>query len=237
MMLLGLILLSIIAVLTFFGFSERFFRKIGISEWVAFLLVLALVIGAVVPTIRIGGRVSLSVGGFIIPVVLIAVILIVSPAKKDALRSAIAIIAVAGITIAVRMLIVANTNSMQLVTAAVLGLCAGIAAYLAGGSRAATLVGAFGGIILGDVAVNLVRFFVYGFDIALGGFGTFDAIVLAAVVGVALLEIVEAMKRTMNNKNIKRTLNLSETAEENSFTSRKKKKQDKEDEKLMNHFE
>ena len=78
---IGLILLSALAILTFFGVTERFFRKVGIPDWLAFLLVLSFVIGAVVPEIPIGTRVTLNVGGFIIPAVFIIILFSVAPAK------------------------------------------------------------------------------------------------------------------------------------------------------------
>ena len=61
-MTIGLVLLGIIAVLLFFGAAEKYFDRLGLTSWLAFLLVLALIIGAVMPEVRAGTFV-MTVGG------------------------------------------------------------------------------------------------------------------------------------------------------------------------------
>ena len=236
---IGLILLAALAVLTFFGVTERFFRKVGIPDWLAFLLVLSFVIGAVVPDIPIGTRLSLNVGGFIIPAVFIVILFSVTPAKggAGAWRGIISALAVAGVTVAVRMLIRPEAaGGLLIVTAAVTGLLGGIVAYLAGGTRLGTLSGAVGGIMLGDIANNLILRFLDGANVTLGARGVFDSIILAAVTGIVILEIVEAIKRTMGEKNITSTALNTEAAEDARFADDGKAGAAK-DEEFKNYFE
>ena len=214
----GLILLSVLAVLTFFGVTERFFRKVGIPDWLAFVLVLSFVIGAVVPEIPIGTRMTLNVGGFIIPVVFLIILFSVAPVKTDALRALLASLAVAGVTVAARMLIHPESDGLELVTMAVTGILGGIAAYLAGGTRSGVLAGAVGGIMLGDIVNNLILRFLYGVNITLGGRGVFDSIIIAAVVGILLLEVIEAIKRTFSEKGLESSVFNTESAEDVRFT-------------------
>ena len=231
----GLILLSVLAVLTFFGVSERFFRKIGIPAWLAFVLLLAFVVGAVVPEIPIGTRAAISVGGFIIPAAFLVILFSVSRAKKDALRAVMSILAVAGVTVAARMLLRPETDGLFLAAMAVTGILGGVMAYLAGGTRLATLSGAVGGIILGDIANNLIFRYLYGSDIMLGTRGVFDSIIIAAVLGVVLLEIVEAIKRATAEKNLASTVLKTEAAEDAQFS--KSREELAEEEEFKGYFE
>ena len=233
---IGLILLSVLAVLTFFGVAGRFFRKIGIPDWLAFVLVLAFVIGAVVPEIPIGGgRLILNVGGFIIPVIFLVILLSVSPIKKDMLRAVLAVIAVAGVTVAVRMLIRPGSDGLFLVTMAVTGILGGITAYLAGGTRLSTLFGAGGGILLGDIVNNTIAHVMYKTTMALGTRGVFDSIVTAAIVGIVLLEAVEAIKRATGEKTTLITTLNAEAAEDAQF--QKILGEAAEEEEFRNYFE
>ncbi|MCL2062337.1 MAG: hypothetical protein FWH03_06925 [Firmicutes bacterium] len=236
MLLVGLLLLAVLAVLTFFGFSERFFRKIGIPDWLAFLLILAFVIGAVVPVIPIGTRVTLHVGGFLVPASLFVILLIVSPVKKEKLRTLLAVFAVAGISVAARMLLRPNSEGLYFVLSVVTGLACGIAAYLAGRTRAATLAGALGGVVLGDIINNIILRFVYGAPIAFGSFGVFDSVVLAAVVGIVLLEAVQAIKRTMHQKRVSKRVLQAEFAEDTLLKDASVEKENEKIDKELNNF-
>ena len=48
----GIVILGIVAVLLFFGAAERYFDRLGMTSWLTFLIVLALIIGAVMPEVR-----------------------------------------------------------------------------------------------------------------------------------------------------------------------------------------
>ena len=231
MQLIGLILLAALAVAVFFGLGERFFRKIGLPDWLAFVLVLALVIGALVPEISLGG-ITINVGGFLVPLGLLAILFSRTKSKQCVLRSFLAILAVAGMTVATRLLIRAETPGLIVVTSAVTGALAGISAYLAGKERVAVLIGAIGGIVLGDIVNNMILRFVFYQPIELGSHGIFDSIILAAVLGIVLTEAIAAISRTMNENKISRTTLLHETAEDNYF-EKEKIEEDKDDFKTL----
>ncbi|MCL2798028.1 MAG: hypothetical protein FWD58_08255 [Firmicutes bacterium] len=210
----GLILLSVLAVLTFFGVSERFFRKIGVPDWLAFLLLLTFVVGAVVPEIPIGTSAVINVGGFIVPAVFLVIVFSVSRRKKEVARILLASLAVASVTVTARMLLRPESGGLFLAAMVITGVLGGIAAYLAGGTRLATLSGAVGGIMLGDIANNLIFHYAFGAGVALGSRGVFDSIIIAAVLGVVLLEIVEAIKRAASEKSLSSSVLNTEAAED-----------------------
>ncbi len=220
-MTIGLILLGIVAVLIFFGITERFFRRIGISNGLAFVLVLALVIGAIVPEIRFGSAFSVNISGFLIPVVLVVLFSAIIGFNSDLSRAYLASVAVAGVAVAVRMLIM-PTNFASVITASVIvGLVGGAVAYLIGMTRISTIIAAVAGIVMGDIVVNILnRFVLSGAPFALGSSGVFDSIIIAAVFGVLLVEAITAVKRTMNRKQVSKTALNMEAGEDNDMTGR-----------------
>ena len=234
-MLIGLILLSVLAVLIFFGVAERFFRRIGVPDWLAFVLVLSFVIGAVVPEIQIGAGMTLNVGGFIIPAAFVILLFSISPVKKESFHVCLATIFVAGVTVAIRMLVRPDSGILFLVTAVVTGLLCGTVAYLMGRTRIATLVGAVTGIVIGDIINNISLWFLHGTSVSLGANGVFDSVVIATITGVALVEVIEAIRHAMSRKHISLTAFRTEAAEDVRFFPRKKS--DSTDDEYRNYFE
>lgn len=202
-MTIGLILLALVSVLIFFGATEKFFRKLGMPNWLAFLLVLALIVGAIIPSIRIGGF-SVNVGGFLIPLVIMIILDLLMGASPELFRTLIATLSIAAVALAVRILIKPTNGAMIITASLIVGFLGGAIAYLIGGTRLSTLSSVMGGIVLGDILTNTL--YVLGSDnlsFALGSRGVFDSIIIAAVFGVALYEIVTIARRSMGNKKLR----------------------------------
>lgn len=193
-MTIGLIILGVIAVAVFFGAAERFFRKIGVPNWSAFLLVLALVAGAVVPEIKIGSF-TMNLGGFAVPAVIAVIAAVLIGWDGELFRCGIATLAAASAYTATRMLIVPDTTAMTITASVVGGFLVGAVSYLISGSRLGTAAAASGGTVLGDLAVSLVyRFFIDGSPVSLGTRGAFDSLVIALVFGLLLSEIIGSIR-------------------------------------------
>lgn len=219
-MTIGLALLGVVAVLIFFGVAERFFRKIGISNWLAFILVFALVVGAVVPSIKIGGGFSMNISGFLIPVALVVLFSVIIGVNSDLMRAFISMIGVAGVAVATRMLIMPTSFAYVVTASVIVGFVGGSVAYLIGMTRLVTLLSAVGGIVLGDIIVNFInRFILTGSTFALGSSGVFDSIIIAAVTGAALVEAITALKRTMNRKQLSKGVLGAEAGEDSDMAS------------------
>ena len=64
-MTIGIATLAVVAVLLFFGAAERFFDRAGLTSWLAFLLTLALIVGAVISTVTVLGysAMAATIGG------------------------------------------------------------------------------------------------------------------------------------------------------------------------------
>ncbi len=221
-MTIGLVILGIIALLIFFGVTEKFFRKIGMSNPLAFLLVLALVAGAVAPNIRIGSAFEMNVSGFLIPIVLVVIFSVMIGLNSDLTRAYLAMIAVAGVAVATGMLINVTTLAGQITASVIMGFVGGAVAYLIAMTRLSTLIASIGGIVIGDIIVSLLNYYVVPTvavsSVSLGTQGTFDAIILAAVFGIIMVEAVAAMKRTVNRKRVAKSALNMEISEENDLS-------------------
>lgn len=236
-MTIGLIILGVLAILIFFGVTERFFRKIGIANWIAFLLVLALVIGALIPNIVIRNMVSINVSGFIIPFVIMIILAALIGWNKELARAMLAVVAVAGIAVAVRMLIKPTNISMIVTASVVVGFVGGAIAYLVGQTRLSTLVATMGGIVIGDLIVGLInRFALGGTNIALGASGVFDSIIIASIFGIILVEAIAGMRGAMNRNRISET-NLNMESGQDVHITKALDYKDKEDkEEYVDYF-
>ena len=199
-MTIGLVTLGIVAVLMFFGAAEKYFDRLGLTSWLTILLVLALIIGAVMPEVAVGSFV-MTVGGFAVPLVVFVILLTLAAKSGNALRTVLALVIVAMATVALRLLVGVNNATLVLVSSLLIGFVGGTLAYLAAGSRIGTLAGAIGGCVLGDVvSAGFMRMF-YGVETyTIGGFGIFDALVIAAVFGLVVAEIVAAVRRMTENR-------------------------------------
>lgn len=199
-MTIGLVTLGIVAVLMFFGAAEKYFDRLGLTSWLTFLLVLALIIGAVIPEVAVGSFV-MTIGGFAVPLVVFVILMALAAKRGNALRTVLSVLLVGMATVAFRLLVGVSTSMTVLVSSLLIGFVGGAIAYLAAGSRIGTLTGAIGGCVLGDVvSAGFMRMF-YGVETyTIGGFGIFDALVIAMVFGLVVAEVVAAARRMTENR-------------------------------------
>lgn len=194
-MTIGLVTLGIVAVLMFFGAAEKYFDRLGLTSWLTFLLVLALIVGAVMPEVATEMFV-MTIGGFAVPLVVSVILFAMVGRRGGALRAVLSLVVVAMATVALRLLVGVGDSTLVLVSSLLIGFVGGALAFLAAGTRLGTLAGAIGGCVIGDVvSAGLLRMF---FDVqayTIGGYGIFDALVIAAVFGLITAEIVAAARR------------------------------------------
>ena len=195
-MTIGIATLAVVAVLLFFGAAERFFDRTGLTSWLAFLLTLALIVGAVLPDIT-SAALIITPGGSIMPLVVSGVLVAVAVRKGEGARTLLAAIVVTMSTVAFRLIIGTETP----------------AALLARSSLGA-LAGAMVGCVLGDIAAASLAYGAFGAEtLVLGGYGIFDSIAIACTFGCVLVEVTDALQRAAENKRT-RTAALSAEAGE-----------------------
>ena len=193
-MTIGLILLALSAIFLFFGGSEKFFSKLGIPSKAAFLIVLALVLGTIIPQLNFGNALSLNLGGFLIPLAVMTALLFRCDDAGERMKALLSIAAVAAVCVAVRMLVPSLSAGLAVTISVVTGFVGAAVSCIVTGSRVPALVGALGGVVLGDVVTSLVyRFFIDGSQVSLGTAGAFDAVVIGVVFTVIISETLSAI--------------------------------------------
>lgn len=211
-MTIGLVILGIVAVLIFFGAAERYFDMLGITSWLAFLIILAFVLGAVVPAFELG-MFSVGVGGFIIPLI-VTILLLAMTKKSGSIWRALPAIAAAAAVAAGFKLLMRPTGDDVLALSLITGFAAGALAFIIADSRINILIAAIAGITLGDIIGSSVTFAVTDAEmIYLGGSGVFDALIIAAAFGLVMYEAVAAFKKIRLSKTARADLS-AEAAED-----------------------
>lgn len=217
-MTIGLVLLAVVAILIFFGLSERFFKNMGVPEWLGFVIALALIVGAVIPNIAIGDGFVMNIGGFIIPIIGMTVLAFFIGANWDLARMFFAELSVAAVAVATRVLILPNTSGNILATTLIVGFIGGTVAFLIARSRVATLASVMGGVVLGDLIINFIYVYgIGGYVFSMGTRGVFDSIVIGCVFGILLLEAVATARRVTSSKRLASSTLNTESGEDDDF--------------------
>lgn len=221
---IGMIILAVLAVLIFFGLADKYFVKMNVAGWVAFLILLAFAVAAVFPPLVLG-NVSISYAGFVLPIMLGVVTLFAIGWNSALLRTVVSALAVSGIVLAARVAFAPISYNAAIPSVLIVGFAAGIVSYIIGQSRLSSFSSVLCGIVLGDFITAMIFRFVFGsgYYFALGQYGIFDSIVLASVVGAVTLEIasliIKAVERNtvISNTSASRVAVNIEAAEDNDF--------------------
>lgn len=195
-MTIGLILLTVVAVFLFFGGTERFFARLGLPSKAAFLIVLALVLGSIIPQIGFKNLFSINMGGFLIPLAVMTVFFIRCNGSEERMKALISVFSVAAVCIAVRMLIPARSAGLTVTISVVTGFVGAAVACIVSPSRVSALAGVLGGVVLGDVVTSLMyRFFIDGSMVELGTAGAFDSVIIGVIFTVIIAEVLGVVKK------------------------------------------
>ena len=191
----GIVILGIVAVLLFFGAAERYFDRLGMTSWLTFLIVLALIIGAVMPEVR-AERFVMTVGGFVVPTVVFILIFVLSVrGGSNALRILVALAAVGAIVTAFRLLTGIATTGALTAFFLLSGVIGGAVAMAAAGTRTGSLAAVLGGCVAGDAVSMAILRGAYGQTVyTLGGYGIFNAMIVGCAAALLLAGIVAGVR-------------------------------------------
>lgn len=187
----SLTILTIFILLVMFGAGQRVLDNLRLTDRQALWIMLAIVVGILIPPIYIGEYFAFSIGGFLIPFALCVYLLVKVGWSRDLLRAMIGIILVAGAVIGIEWLIPAEPETMTIDPNFVFGLVAGLLAYIMGRSRRNAFISAVFGLTIAEV----IQFFINQAKgtptvLGLGVGGAFDAIIISALLAVALAEFI-----------------------------------------------
>lgn len=196
---LGMIILIVVAILVYFGLAHRILDRLRLSDRMALLAIGLMILGSFInlPISR-GAQlpvVTINIGGAIIPFALAVYLLIKAGTRKEWIRAIIATAITIGAMYGINRFVFAgdpwHTGTDIIDPLYVYPLMAAIIAYIAGRSRRAAFIGGILGMLSLDVIhyIQLVTMGIPG-EVAVGGGGAFDAIVLAGLGAVLLAEII-----------------------------------------------
>ncbi len=194
----GMILLTVVAILVFFGVAQRVLDKMHLSDKMALLLIALMFFGTLIPNVTIG-RVSFNLGGTVVPIGICVFLLVKADTAKERIRALIGAVVTAGIVYALSALLPDEPEAMIIDPLILYGIVGGLVAYLLGRSRRGAFVCGVLGILLADVVQGIVTWG-NGIDqtLVLGGAGFFDAMVFSGILGVVLCELLgEALERLL----------------------------------------
>ncbi len=193
---IGMILLTVLALLILFGVGERVLDRMHLTDRQALFMVAAIFVGGWLPDIEIG-RVSVNIGGALVPLGLCVYLLVRAGTGKERVRALVAAVLTGAAVYLIGRLMPADPIQTIVDPNYVYGLAAGVIAYLLGRSRRAAFFAGVVGVLLADIAVAALNWS-RGIDqtLHLGSAGVLDAVVISGLLAVLLAEFIgEAIER------------------------------------------
>ena len=187
---IGMILLTVAAVLVFFGVAQRVLDKLYLSDRAALILIALMFFGTLIPNVTLGS-VTFSIGGAVIPLGVCVYLLVKAGTAKERVRAVAGALLTGGIIYGLSLVLPDEPEAIVIDPMYLYGLTGGVVAYLLGRSRRSAFICGVLGVMLADVAVAAVNWSRgIGQPLVLGGAGVFDAMMISGLLGVVLAELV-----------------------------------------------
>jgi len=197
----GMVILTAVAVLIFFGALQRVLDRMYLSDRAALLVTAVMFAGTLLPNVELG-RVSLNLGGAVIPLAVCAFLFIKADTAQERLRTLMGSILTAAAVYVLSRLLPAEAEALPMDPMLLYALSAGAIAWILGRSRRGAFICGVLGVLLADTATALVNWR-QGIDqqLVLGGAGVADAVVVSGVLAVLLTELIgELMERIVRRR-------------------------------------
>lgn len=187
---IGMVVLTVAAVLVFFGVAQRVLDRMHLTDKMALVLIGAMFVGTLLPNVEFG-MVSVSIGGCVIPLDVCVYLFIKADEGKERLRAGIGAVLTAAAVYALSVFLPNEPEQMWLDPNLIYGLAGGLIAWLLGRSRRAAFICGVIGVLLADIVTALVNWS-KGIDqqLVLGGAGLADTVVISGILAVLLAELV-----------------------------------------------
>ena len=185
---LGLVLLTAIAVLVFFGVTQRVLDKMRLSDRAALVIAALMFFGSLIPNLTLG-RVEVNLGGAVIPVGVCLYLLFRSDEGREAVRTLAGVALTAAAVYFLGRWMPDEPEAIAFEPNYVYGLVGGLIAYLLGRSRRGAFIGGVLGVLLADTVTAWTNW-QKGIDqpLVLGGGGVLDAMMISGILAVLLAE-------------------------------------------------
>ena len=189
-MTVGLILLIVTGLLIAFGAGQRALDRLRLTDAQAYVFIALIIVLGFVPEIPLG-RVSVNLGGCLLPLGLSVYLFVKADSAWERWRSIIAALVTGAAVWALMRFLPDEPETVPVEPNWLYGIAAAVAAYVLGRSRRCAFIGGVTGVLLAQTA-SVIPVWLQGVDqtLVLGGAGAFDAVVVAGFLGVMLAEIV-----------------------------------------------
>ena len=191
----GRILLLAVGVLVLCGIGQRVLDRLRLTDRQALLFIGLIFVGGWIPSIPLGGGVSVNIGGALVPLGLCIYLMIRAGTAKERWRAVFASVLSAAAVLLLGMALPDEPETMPFDVNYLYGLVAGVIAYLLGRSRISAFIAGVMGVLLADCAVRGVPV-----NLNLGGAGAMDAVVLSGLIAVMLGELVGTLAERVSGK-------------------------------------
>ena len=194
----GMIVLTAAAILVYFGAAQRVLDKLHLTDRGALVLIAIMFFGTLLPNISIG-KVSVNIGGAVIPAGICLYLLVKAGSAHERLRAVIGSAITAASVVLLSSLLPDEPEAILIDPMYVNGIAGGVISYLLGRSRRGAFICGVLGVLLADAAVAVVNWInAINQPLVLGGAGLFDAAMLSGILAVLLCELVgEVLERFM----------------------------------------
>ena len=217
-MTMALILLAVTALALFFPFGRGAFKGLGLPAWGGFMVILAFVIGIVVPDIRLGDLGYLSVGGFILPILASIALAIRLGARGGLGIGLISMVAVVAITVGLLLIMPTSNMGLRFLTSVVIGIVTGVVSYIIARSRDATAFALLSGVPVGNLIFSILDYnFITKSQIVLGWSVVINALVLAFMIGVTIAELARSNGSVREDRETRRRRLSYEASRDRNF--------------------
>jgi len=178
--------------------GHRALDRTGLTDKQALLVIAAIWVGSYfdIPL----GRVSVNIGGFIIPLVLIIYLLVKASSNTERVRGVLAIVISAAVIYGISQIFDFGPEykSYTFIDPMYLfGALAGIIAYILGRSRRAAFIGGIGSMLLVEAGSIIVQQVTEGGPANLGTAGFFTGALIAGLVAIILAEVIGETREMM----------------------------------------
>ena len=195
-----------------------------LNDKTAILFLIAIIIGTFLPNIPLGKKLSINIGGAIIPIILVIYLMVKADTGKEKIRAIIASIISAGIIFFISTYFTGEEYSTIFSDPFLIyGIVGGLVAYIIGRSRRSAFIAGIMGIVLADIAqviLNIVNN--TPGVIKIGGAGVIDAVVISGIIAVLLAEFIGEAREKMQGGTSKKHMRFENSEFVSSLGNDKK---------------
>ena len=189
MMTFGVILLIVTGILIAFGLGQRALDRLRLTDAQAYVFIALIITMGMVPEIPLG-RVSVNVGGALVPLGMCVYLFVKADTAMERWRSVLSAVITGAVVWAMMRFLPDEPDAIPFELNWLYGIAAAGVAYVLGRSRRSAFIGGVVGVMLAQTA-SVVPVWLQGSQqrLVLGGAGVFDAVIIAGFLGVMIAEI------------------------------------------------